>query len=131
MPVSNDRGPIGESYEHLQSLPELRQARECFEVPPASPESIVRMVLQSAELAMINLHDLTSRASSDLRNQARGGAVVKLSWAQGFHRLLVALSLVPQYTVALFEAGRPVSAPGLKRPAPCRVFCRNPITANT
>jgi len=96
MAPSNERGPIAQSYEQLQSIPELHQARLAIILPPGSLDSVNRTVLQAAEIALLNIDDLLNRASDDLSSGNTLRAAAKLGWAGGFHRLLVELSLVPQ-----------------------------------
>jgi hypothetical protein len=105
---SNERGPIAESYDQLQSLPELHQARDRVPLPSASLDSLNRTTLQAAEIALLNIHDLLNRASADIQSSMLPSAARKLSWAAGFHRLLIELSLLPPRTAAL-ETRQPVA----------------------
>jgi len=43
----------------------------------------------------LNLEDLLSRAATDVEQGRFGAAAVKMSWARGFHQVLVNLSLLP------------------------------------
>jgi hypothetical protein len=95
-PVYNERGVIAEHYRDLQGLPVLDAARRAYRLPAASAAATVRAVFQAAEIALLNLADLMKRAAGDVSNGRPGGAAVKLSWARGFHRVLVRLSLMPQ-----------------------------------
>jgi phosphopantetheinyl transferase len=94
--VYNERGVIAERYSELQGLPVLDAARAQYPLPPASPASTIRAVFQSCEIALLNLADLMRRAATDVEAGETNLAMVKLSWARGFHRLLVRLSLMPQ-----------------------------------
>ena len=60
------------------------------------PKSTLRAVFQAVEIGLLNLEDLLSRAASDLDRRQFGAAAVKMSWACGFHRVLVKLSVLPQ-----------------------------------
>jgi len=91
--TENSRGVIAENYEELQGLPVLRKARQRHPLPPATWDSSVRAVFQSAEVALLNLSDLLRRAASDVRERRVEDGVVKLSWARGFHRVLIRLGL--------------------------------------
>ena len=94
--VHNERGVIAERYSELQGLPVLDAARALYPLPPASAASTVRAVFQSCEIALLNLADLMRRAAADVAAGRTSLAMVKLSWARGFHRVLVRLSLMPQ-----------------------------------
>jgi hypothetical protein len=94
--VRNERGVIAERYSELQGLPVLEAARALYPLPKASPASTVRAVFQSSEIALLNLADLMRRAASDVDTGRVNTAMVKLSWAVGFHRVLGRLSLMPQ-----------------------------------
>jgi hypothetical protein len=94
--VRNERGVIAERYSELQGLPVLEAARALHPLPKASPASTVRAVFQSSEIALLNLADLMRRAAGDVDAGRVNAAMVKLSWAVGFHRVLVRLSLMPQ-----------------------------------
>jgi hypothetical protein len=96
MTLRNRRGVIAATYDELQSVPGLRAAREARSLAKASPESSVRAVLQAAEIALLNLVDLQGRAAADVDQRAYGTASVKLSWAGGFHRVLLMLGIVVQ-----------------------------------
>jgi hypothetical protein len=97
MTLENERGAIAETYEKLQGLHILKEAREHHPLPKASSQSVLRAIFQAAEIALLNLADLISRASKDVeKNGISGSAVVKMSWACGFHRVMVRLSMMPQ-----------------------------------
>ena len=95
MSYSNERGVIAEQYSELQATAVLDQARRTNPLAPASPESNLRAVFQAVEIGLINLEDLVSRAANDVENRRFGAASVKLSWARGFHQVLVHLSRLP------------------------------------
>jgi tryptophan 2,3-dioxygenase len=95
-PVYNERGVIAEHYRDLQGLPALDAARQAYPLPSASTASTMRAVFQAAEIAILNLADLISRAAADVAEGRTGRAMVKMSWARGFHRVLVRLSTMPQ-----------------------------------
>ena len=101
MPAANERGPIAESYDELQAISELQQARSHVPLPAASVDSVNRTALQAAEVALLNIGDILQRSAADIRAGNTAGASRKLAWAAGFHRLLVELSLVPQRAAAL------------------------------
>lgn len=91
----NDRGVIAENYYELQGLAVLDGIRARHPLPQASAASLARALFQSVEIALINLNDLLERAVPDLREANFDGAVVKLFWARGFHRVLNQLGLLP------------------------------------
>lgn len=95
-PVYNDSGVIAESYSDLQALGILAAARNAFPLPKASAESTLRAVFQAAEISLLNLADLMSRAAADVEKKSIDAAVVKLFWARSFHRLLTRLGMIPQ-----------------------------------
>lgn len=84
----NDRGPIADSYHMLQGLAHLVRAREQTPLPAASDASRLRCLLQSAEVALLNIADLLGRAAVDVAVGDPGRALGKLRWAVGFHRIL-------------------------------------------
>jgi len=91
----NSRGVIAEQYSELQAIAVLERARETYPLAAASPQSTLRAVFQAVEIALLNLEDLLSRAALDIKRRQFGPASVKMSWACGFHRVLVTLSLLP------------------------------------
>lgn len=96
MTQRNRRGPIAATYDELQSLSVLRAARDAQALPRASAEAAVRAGLQAAEIALLNVVDLLTRATGDVDAKNWGGAAVKLSWAAGFHRVLLLLGTTVQ-----------------------------------
>lgn len=94
-PVYNERGIIAENYHDLQGLGVLEAARQAYPLRKSSDESTLRAVYQAAEIALLNLADVTARTSTDLEQKNFSTAAVKMFWARGFHRLLTRLSLVP------------------------------------
>ena len=95
MLLYNDQGVIAEQYLELQALHVLQAARDAYPLLPASAESTLRAIFQAAEIALLNLEDLVSRAAMDIEQRAFGSAAVKMSWTRGFHRVMVQLSLLP------------------------------------
>ena len=95
-PVYNERGVIAESYYDLQGLGVLDAMREANPLPKASDTSTLRAVFQSVEITLLNLSDILRRSIADLGQGNPGSAMVKMSWARGFHRILVRLSMMPQ-----------------------------------
>ncbi|MGH7914757.1 MAG: hypothetical protein ACREPW_08915 [Candidatus Binataceae bacterium] len=95
MPHYNSRGVIAQQYSELQAIPVLEKARQTYPLAAASPESTLRAVFQAVEIALLNLEDLLSRAALNVDRQQFGSATVKMSWACGFHRVLVKLSVLP------------------------------------
>src|SRR5262245_33709231 len=93
--TENARGVIAESYAELQGLALLDAARQRNPVPTATWDSCMRSILQSVEIALLNLSDLLGRAALDVRHHDIDRAATKLSWVRGFHRVLVRLSLCP------------------------------------
>ena len=91
----NERGVIAAYYAELQGLPVLENARASYPLPMASVESTLRAIFQSVDLALFNIADLMARATRDLQQGRYGPASVKISWAQGFHRVLIRLSMMP------------------------------------
>ncbi len=107
--TENVSGVIAESYAELQSLSTLREARQSRPLPPTTWDSSVRAVLQSVEVALLNLSDLLLRAASDIKRDRVDDAATKLFWARGFHRVLVRLSLCPaQLGIEATLDGHPV-----------------------
>jgi tryptophan 2,3-dioxygenase len=97
MAVENERGVIAETYEKLQGLHILKEAREKHPLPKASAQSTLRAIFQAVEITLLNLTDLISRASKDIEEGGTiGSAVVKMSWTRGFHQVMVRLSMLPQ-----------------------------------
>jgi tryptophan 2,3-dioxygenase len=94
--VYNDRGVIAESYHDLQALGVLDAARRKYPLPKASDESTLRAVFQAAEIGLLNLADVMSRAATEVEQGRVDTAVVKLFWARGFHRLMTRLGMIPQ-----------------------------------
>jgi hypothetical protein len=94
--VYNQRGVIAESYYDLQALGLLEAARTEYPLPKASNESTLRAVFQAAEIGLLNLADIMTRAAADVERDALGTAVVKLFWARGFHRVMTRLGMIPQ-----------------------------------
>lgn len=99
MTLKNRRGVIASTYDELQALPHLRAARDAYALPKASGAGGVRALLQAAEIALLNVADLLARARADVEGGALGRAVVKLSWAHGFHRVLLRLSMATERLV--------------------------------
>jgi hypothetical protein len=93
--AENARGVIADSYDDLQGLPVLRAARQRAPVPRATWDSAMRALLQSTEIALLNLSDLLGRSADDVHHLRFEAAATKLTWARGFHRILVRLSLCP------------------------------------
>jgi len=91
----NERGVIAAYYAELQGLPVLERARASYPLPMASIESTLRAIFQSVDLALLNIADLMARATTDLQQARYGPALVKISWAHGFHRVLIRLSMMP------------------------------------
>lgn len=93
--VYNARGIIAENYHDLQGLGVLSRARDEHPIDRATPRSTLRAVYQAVEIGLLNLADITVRASSDLDDGRNGRALVKMHWARGFHRVLLRLSTLP------------------------------------
>jgi hypothetical protein len=91
----NERGVVAQTYHELQAIHVLERAAQKHPLAKASPESAIRAVFQGAEIALLNINDLLCRATGDLNEMNLGAAVTKLSWARGFHRVLVRLSSIP------------------------------------
>jgi hypothetical protein len=100
-PVFNERGVIAESYSDLQGLATLETARQEHPVTRATGQSTLRSVLQAAEVALLNLSDIMSRAKINLDDGELSKATVKLFWARAFHRLLTRISVIPQHIAAI------------------------------
>lgn len=94
-PVYNERGMIAGSYPDLQGLDIFERIRRLHPLGFASPESLIRPVLQSIELALLNLDDLVARSTCDLEKNDPAECVIKMRWARGFHQMLLSLSLIP------------------------------------
>jgi tryptophan 2,3-dioxygenase len=93
MSVMNNRGVIAEDYHALQGLDDVTAARDGAPVVPATPDAVLVAVLQCVEIAEFNLSDLLSRAADSLSAGGVSGALTKLLWVRGFHRVLIRLSL--------------------------------------
>lgn len=109
MPLENECGVIAQTYYKLQGLHLLKAAREKFPLPRASPESTLRSIFQAVEIALINLTDLMKRATTNLEQDLLGAAAVKMSWAYGFHCILVRLSSMPHQLGIVFKNDAPRS----------------------
>jgi len=94
--LRNEKGPIAETYNELQSLQILKEIKQETSYPDASYQSLLASILQSVEIALINLADLQSLAIQDLYNNDFGSLVTRLRWICSFHSLLIDLSLVPK-----------------------------------
>lgn len=104
MKVENELGVIAQSYSKLQSLHILQEAREKYPLSKASPESTVRSIFQTAEIIILNLVDLLRRASIDINHGMTNSAMIKMSWALGFHKLLSTISTFPHKIPITAEA---------------------------
>jgi hypothetical protein len=103
----NRRGVIAEHYHELQSLGLIDAARTARSQEPASEESLIRTLLQSAEIALYNMGDLLQRASGDLDEQRFEGCATKLAWSRGFHRVLTQIGATMGTYVAWRALARP------------------------
>lgn len=90
----NALGRIAKTYEALHGLHHLRKARE-WAVGRPSNETAVRSIFQAVEVALLNLSDLTQRATHDLAANKVSRATTKLVWALSFHRLIATLAQLP------------------------------------
>ena len=79
MAFYNDHGVIAEQYSELQALPVLEAARDAYSLGTATAESTIRAIFQAAEITLLNLDDLVSRAATDIEQRAFGSAAVKMS----------------------------------------------------
>jgi hypothetical protein len=95
MAFYNDHGVIAEQYSELQALPVLEAAKDAYSLGTATAESTIRAIFQAAEITLLNLDDLVSRAATDIEQRAFGSAAVKMSWARGFQRVMVQISFLP------------------------------------
>jgi len=91
----NQRGVIADTYSDLQALHIFKEIQSEHPLPPASRQSVLRSVLQSIEVALLNLSDLIFRASNDISNNDLDHALTKISWMRGFHYILEQLSQMP------------------------------------
>lgn len=89
----NERGPIAKTYNELQSLELLELSKQKISLEKGSAESAVRAILQAIEIAVLNIADLTLRATKDIQADNIQNALVKLGWAYDFHLLTITLSL--------------------------------------
>lgn len=103
MKAENELGAIAQSYSELQGIHILREAREKYPLSKASPESTVRSIFQAAEITILNLVDLIRRASTDINLGMMNSAMIKMSWALGFHKLLSSISTFPYKLPILTE----------------------------
>lgn len=104
MKAKNARGVIAESYYELQGLHLLKVARDKHFLPKSSAESTLRAVFQAAEIALLNLDNLTKRAAADIKLDMLPLAMVKMSWSFGFHQVLSHLSKIPPQLAISCEA---------------------------
>lgn len=95
MQVTNERGVVAQTYHELQAISVLADARDAYPLPAASPESSIRAIFQAVDIALLNLKDLAARATCDIARGDLNGAVVKLSWSRGFHRVMVRIGSLP------------------------------------
>src|SRR5260370_33075192 len=95
MSYYNERGVIAEQYSELQAISVLDEARRSYPLAPNSPEGPSRELFEAVEIALVNLEDLLSRAALDVQHRSFGLAAIKMSWARGFHQVMVHLSLLP------------------------------------
>jgi len=93
-PRENAFGRIAETYDELHGLHHLRKARAWAAVQP-SRETALRTVYQAAEVALLNLSDLTRRAARDIDGNNLSKASIKLTWVIEFNRLLASLARIP------------------------------------
>ncbi len=91
----NECGVIAEQYSHLQALHVLEAIKEMHPLPKASYESSIRAIFQATEVALLNVADLVSRATVDVRSRQFGAAMVRMSWVRGFHHVMVRVSMMP------------------------------------
>lgn len=105
MSYYNERGVIAEQYSELQAISVLDEARRSYPLPPTSPESTVRAIFQAVEIALLNLEDLLSRAAADVEDRRFGPAAAKMSWARGFHQVMVHLSVLPHQLGLVGDTG--------------------------
>lgn len=91
----NERGIIADNYRELQAVHLLEQAKNSSPLSKATYDSTLQANLQSVEIALLNLEDLMQRATHDVADLNFDIALRKLSWARGFHRVLVHLSGLP------------------------------------
>ncbi|RCJ27000.1 hypothetical protein A6770_02185 [Nostoc minutum NIES-26] len=103
MKLENELGIIAQNYTELQSIHILQESRERYPLLKASPESTARAIFQAAEITILNLVDLTKRASIDIKFGMMNSAMVKISWALGFHKLLSCISTFPHKLPNVFE----------------------------
>ncbi|GAC1364210.1 MAG: hypothetical protein NVSMB44_23130 [Ktedonobacteraceae bacterium] len=92
----NEHGVIAEQYHQLQAIYVLDEARDIYPLPRASSISMIRAILQSAEIALLNINDLMVRAINDVQSRQFGPLAVKLLWARSFHAVMVGISSLPQ-----------------------------------
>lgn len=95
-PTRNEHGIIAEQYSFLQALHILEQAKAKYPLPKGSVESVIRVILQATEIALLNMSDLMARMTEDIKHRQFGAAEVKMSWLRGIHYLMVQLSIIPQ-----------------------------------
>lgn len=93
-PNRNALGAIAENYDALHGMSQLRHARDWATGQP-SRHSALRSILQTAEVALLNLSDLTRRTALDVAAQNLEQANLKLGWIVSFHRLLSLLAHSP------------------------------------
>lgn len=97
MQYKNELGLIAGSYEELQSIDlllEIRQSQKNIHL--LSSASTIITVLQAIEIALLNIVDLTSRASQDINHQEISLCTVKLCWILSFQEVLAKLSTIPK-----------------------------------
>src|SRR5262252_283826 len=85
----NKRGAIADTYVELQALHILNAMKSKYPLPMASRESTLRAILQSVEVALLNIANLVMRAADDIQAHNIGAALTKMFWVRGFHYVLV------------------------------------------
>jgi hypothetical protein len=113
----NQRGPIAASYAELQAIEILVAAWRSSSVEQHSRASSLRAVLQSVEVLLLNLADLTTRAAANLRHGRLALTTTKLGWCLGIHRLATHLSFVASQVGIEFSAPSAASLPFADSPA--------------
>lgn len=92
--VVNDIGPVAITYAQVMNTRGIDAAKSAFETERASYPSVVKVVYQGAEAALINMASLLERAARKLKSDPNA-ALEYLQVAQSFNRTMVSLSNVP------------------------------------
>jgi len=90
--MENARGPIATTYDDLQALPLLREAKRHGPATATAPEAVCITLAQCIEVLLLNNCDLFMRAAGDLSASRWSMCAAKMRWARDFNRVLCILA---------------------------------------